>query len=190
MTPLVFLVPVQTSLTQYYEVCQSTRSYHFTCGESCFFYFFLFFSVSLEKLVRQSRPSPWRAAVVLKYAAVRDDSSYLCIFSLLLLRFFCFFFLHPWHFTCRCCQLPLSQKSASESHRQEKCSLPLHGHRRSSAARNQKQQLLAQNTPVWSSLCRFIENPTNCQTGFNVKHRVAFSLYPPCFFLGLWLIVF
>lgn len=86
------------------------------------------------------------------------------------------FFLHPWHFTCRCCQLPLSQKSASESHRQEKCSLPLHGHRRSSAARNQKQQLLAQNTPVWSSLCRFIENPTNCQTGFNVKHRVAFSL--------------
>lgn len=54
--------------------------------------FFLFFSVSLEKLVRQSRPSPWRAAVVLKYAAVRDDSSYLCIFSLLLLRFFFVFF--------------------------------------------------------------------------------------------------
>lgn len=143
--------------------------------EKVFFIFFIF-SVSLEKLVRQSRPSPWRAAVVLKYAAVRDDSSYLCIFSLLLLRFFFGFFLHPWHFTCRCCQLPLSQKSASESHRQEKCSLPLHGHRRSSAARNQKQQLLAQNTPVWSSLCRFIENPTNCQTGFNVKHRVAFSL--------------
>lgn len=189
MTSLVFLVLVQTSLTQYYEVCQSTRSYHFTCGESCFFYFFYFFCQSWK--ISETKSSVSMESCSCSEVRSSERWQFLsCLFSLLLLRFFFVFFLHPWHFTCRCCQLPLSQKSASESHRQEKCSLPLHGHRRSSAARNQKQQLLAQNTPVWSSLCRFIENPTNCQTGFNVKHRVAFSLYPPCFFLGLWLIVF